>query len=169
MLKWVLQFRVCLKLTQMIWYQFPNYSGNWRIFCVKTERKPMSTTCAINIVNFRTRDQDILPYFTQEHDLVYWNNIFGLLYLMGLQYIGLKIDSSSKIIKQLEMCVAAKCTQISFDTMKFKEQYQNIKTVLEEISFVQHQWSVCINLNKWLSLHHCSLRVRQSGKNTTLS
>lgn len=38
----------------------------------------------VTITSYRTREQDILPYFTKEDKLVFCSNISGLLSFMGL-------------------------------------------------------------------------------------
>lgn len=38
----------------------------------------------VNITSYRTREETILPYITEENSLVYCNDVSGLLHLMGL-------------------------------------------------------------------------------------
>lgn len=106
----------------------------------------------VSITCYRTRERDILPYFTETNDIVYCNNISGLLNLMGLPVYEPKcwrlfIDSSRKSLKCVLVHNGNKLASIPIGhSTKLKEEYQNIKLVLEKISFVQHQWSVCVDL-----------------------
>ncbi|XP_071052774.1 uncharacterized protein [Onthophagus taurus] len=106
----------------------------------------------VSITSYRTRERDILPYFTNLNDIVYCNDISGLLNLMGPpeyqpQDWRLFIDSSKRSLK----CVllhnrnVLASIPIGHSTI-LKEEYKNIKLVLEKISYDQHQWQVCVDL-----------------------
>lgn len=106
----------------------------------------------VTITSYRTREKNILPYFTEDSGLVYCNNVSGLLHLMGLPKYRpedwrLFIDSSKRSLKCVLLHNGNKLASIPIGhSTKLKEEYQNIKLVLEKISFVQHQWSVCVDL-----------------------
>lgn len=106
----------------------------------------------VSITSYRTRERDILPYFTEENDIVYCKNIPGLLNLMGLPVYRpedwrLFIDSSKRSLKCVLLHNGNKLASIPIGhSTKLKEEYENIKLVLEKISYVQHQWSVCVDL-----------------------
>ncbi|PZC80047.1 hypothetical protein B5X24_HaOG215516 [Helicoverpa armigera] len=93
-----------------------------------------------------------LPYFSEEDNFVFCNDIPGLLRSMGLPEYEAKdwrlfIDSSKRSLKCVLLHNGNKyaCVPIGHTT-KLKEEYQNIKMVLEKISYAQHQWLVCVDL-----------------------
>lgn len=104
------------------------------------------------ITSFRTRESELLPYFSEEDNFVFCNDIPGLLRSMGLPKYEAKdwrlfIDSSKRSLKCVLLHNGNKyaCVPIGHTT-KLKEEYQNIKMVLEKISYAQHQWPVCVDL-----------------------
>ena len=106
----------------------------------------------VTITSFRTREQDLLPYFTEEDKLVFCNNVSGLLNCMGLSEYKpenwrLFIDSSKRSLKCVLLHNGNKFASVPIaHSTKLKEEYQNIKTVIEKISYAIHQWSVCVDL-----------------------
>ncbi|XP_061471112.1 uncharacterized protein LOC133379577 [Rhineura floridana] len=105
-----------------------------------------------NITAYRTREEGLLPYFSQDEELVYCNNIPGVLLQMGLPEYRpedwrLFIDSSTRSLK----CVLLQngnryaSLPIAYST-KLKEEYENIKMVLQKFCYHEHQWSICVDL-----------------------
>lgn len=103
------------------------------------------------ITFYRTRDEGFLPYFSEDEDLVYCNNIPALFRKMGMEFIPedwrLFIDSSTRSLKSVLLHNGNRygCIPIAHST-KLKEQYENVKKVLEKICYHQHQLSVCVDL-----------------------
>lgn len=57
------------------------------------------------------------------------------------------IDSSKRSLKCVLLHNGNKFASVPIGhSTKLKEEYQNIKIVLEKISYAQHQWSVCVDL-----------------------
>lgn len=106
----------------------------------------------VTITTYRNRERDILPFFTEANDIVYCNDISGLLNLMGLPIYQPKdwrlfIDSSKKSLKCVLLHNGNKLASIPIGhSTKLKEDYENVKLVLEKISYYQHKWSVCVDL-----------------------
>ena len=96
--------------------------------------------------------QVFFPFFSQDNDLVYCNNIIGLLLKMKIPNYKpedwrLFIDSSKRSLKcvLLHYGNGFASTPIAHST-KLKEEYDNIKTVLQRICYEEHQWSICVDL-----------------------
>lgn len=105
-----------------------------------------------NITFYRKRDKDLLPFFTQENDLVFCNNIKGLLEKMGLpEYTPddwrLFIDSSKRSLKCVLLHNGNKYGSIPIGhSTTMKEEYGTIALVLRKIKYEEHQWSICVDL-----------------------
>ncbi|XP_061443081.1 uncharacterized protein LOC133365351 isoform X1 [Rhineura floridana] len=105
-----------------------------------------------NITAYRTREEGLLPYFSQDEELVYCNNILGLLLQMGLPEYRpedwrLFIDSSTRSLKCVLLHNGNRYASlpIAYST-KLKEEYENIKMVLQKLCYHEHQWSICVDL-----------------------
>jgi hypothetical protein len=101
---------------------------------------------------FRKRDEELLQYFCQESDFVYCKNIPGLLMHMGLpEYKAeewrLFIDSSKRSLKCVLLHNGNKYAAVPIGhSTSMKEQYENIKVVLEKLSYADHNWIICVDL-----------------------
>ena len=104
------------------------------------------------IICYRKRHSEFLPYFTQENDIIYCNDVVSLLRQLGVQHYtpqnrSLFIDSSKWSLK----CVlfhygnSYGSVPLGYSTT-LQEKYDEIKFVRENISYKQHQWIICINL-----------------------
>jgi len=93
-----------------------------------------------------------LPYFTQENEIVYCNNVEGLLKKLGVFGYNpndwrLFIDSGKRSL----YCVllhngnAFRSIPLGHSTT-LKEKYNEIKSVLEKISYYEHNWIICVDL-----------------------
>ena len=93
-----------------------------------------------------------MPYFTRENDIVYCNDVAGLLPQFGVHQYDLQdwrlfIDSSKRSLK----CVLLHngnlhgSVPLGHSTI-LKEKYEKIKFVLEKISYRQHQRIICVDL-----------------------
>ena len=104
------------------------------------------------ITYYRCRERNLLPFFTSENDLVYCNNVEGLMLHMGMQEYQpaqwrLFIDSSKRSLKCVLLHNGNKygCIPIGHST-KMTEKQENIAVVLEKIAYSQHQWLICVDL-----------------------
>ena len=111
--------------------------------CLQTDAK---------ITFYRNRETGILPLFSRDNDLVYCNVIIGLLLKMKIPNYRpedwrLFIVSFKKSLKCVLLHNGNRFASkpIAHST-KLKEEYDNIKTVLQRICFEEHQWSICVDL-----------------------
>ena len=103
------------------------------------------------ITFYRKRHGEFLPYFAQENEIVYCNNVEGLLKRLGVFEYNrndwrLFIDSCKRSLK----CVlhngnAFRSIPLRHSTI-LKEKYSEIKFVLEKISYYEHNWIICFDL-----------------------
>ena len=87
-----------------------------------------------------------------EENLLFHDNIEGLITTMGTSYILLEwrvfIDSSKRSMKYVLLHNGNKLAFIPIGhSIQMKETYENIKTILDRIKYVEHQWIICGNLN----------------------
>ena len=101
------------------------------------------------ITFFRNRDDLLLRFFTMEDNLVYCNNIPGLLAKMGLLDYNsdkwrLFIDSSKRSLKCVLLHKGSNfaCVPIGHSVV-VKEQYLNVKIVLNKLCYSEHNWAIC--------------------------
>ena len=100
----------------------------------------------------RNRETGILPFFSQGNDLVYCNNIIGLLFKTKIPNYRpedwrLFIDSSKRSLKCVLLHNGNRFASIPIaHSTKLKEEYDSIKTVLQRICYEKHQWSICVDL-----------------------
>ena len=104
------------------------------------------------ITFYRNWETGIFPFSSLDNDLVYCNNIIGLLLKMKIPNYRpedwrLFIDSSKRSLKCVLLHNGNRfaSTPIAHST-KLKEEYDNIKTVLQRICYEKHQWSICVDL-----------------------
>lgn len=103
------------------------------------------------ITFYRTREKDLLPFFCQENNLVFCQDIRGLLIKMGLpEYIPddwrLFIDSSKRSLKCVLLHNGNKYGSIPLaHSTKMKEEYDTVALVMEKIKFHEHQWIICVD------------------------
>ncbi|KAJ8957397.1 hypothetical protein NQ318_004877 [Aromia moschata] len=104
------------------------------------------------ITFYRTREKDMLPFFSQEDNLVFCHEIRGLMKEMGLsEYIPddwrLFIDSSKRSLKCVLLHNGKKIGSIPLaHSTKLKEEYNTIALVLQKIKYHEHQWLICVDL-----------------------
>ena len=106
-----------------------------------------------NKVNFyRYRKKGPIKFFKMEENLLFRDNIEGLIITMGTSYIPLKwrlfIDSSKRSMKCVMLHNSNKLAFIPIGhSIQMKETYKNIKTILDRIKYVEHDWIICGDLN----------------------
>ena len=103
------------------------------------------------ITFYRKRHIDFLPYFTYENDIVYCNDVPGLLRQLGVQHYEpqdwrLFIDSSKRSLKCVFLHNGNLYGSVPLGhSTTLKEKYNEIKFVLEKSSYRQHQWIICVD------------------------
>lgn len=106
------------------------------------------------ITVYRNREQEMRPFFTcdKQHDLVYCNDIPKLINSLkdGVYKPDewrLFIDSSIRSLKVILLHNTNVLAPIPIaHSTVLKESYENVKIVLERISYVEHQWKICGDL-----------------------
>ena len=101
---------------------------------------------------YRTREGSLLHFFSKEDDLVYCNDVAGLLGLMGVSPYccedwRLFIDSSKASLKIVLLHNGNKFAPVPIGhSTKMKEEYDAIKLVLEKLDYNTHKWLICVDL-----------------------
>ena len=104
------------------------------------------------ITYYQNRHAEFLPYFTQEKDIVFCNNVEGVLKKLGVtQYDPndwrLFIDSCKQSLKCVLLHNGNDFGSIPFGhSTTIKEKYSDIKFVLEKIGHNKHNWIICVDL-----------------------
>ncbi|GFV22119.1 uncharacterized protein TNCV_5006021 [Trichonephila clavipes] len=94
-----------------------------------------------NITFYRTREKNLLPFISQEKDLVFCNDVGGLLQQMVLKKYQpsdwrLFIDSSKRCLKCVLLKNGNKYGSIPIaHSVTLKEEYANIAKVMETIKY----------------------------------
>ncbi|KAI6648298.1 hypothetical protein LOD99_12107 [Oopsacas minuta] len=117
----------------------------------KIERK-QSTPQGTNVTLYRYREQEFQQYFCKKNGLVFCPNVEGLLLAMGVPNYNpsdwrLFIESSKRSLK----CVLLHNGNIFGSipigySVKLKEEYNNVKEILEIIKYSAHDWVICVDL-----------------------
>ena len=103
------------------------------------------------ITFYRNREQKLLQYFTKEKNLVYCNDIQGLLLEMGIPNYNPKdwrlfLDSSKVSLKCVLLHNGNKHASIPIGhSTTLKEQYKSIKIVLHKLAYEEHHWLICVD------------------------
>lgn len=98
------------------------------------------------------KEREHLPYFSSENDIVFCNDIGGLLTKMGLpRYQAdewrLFIDSSKRSLKCVLLHIGNKYAAVPIGhSTKLKEEYETIRLVLEKLKYRDHEWVICVDL-----------------------
>ena len=92
-----------------------------------------------------------MPYITLENNIVHCNDVTGLLRQLGVQQYDpqdwrLFIDSSKRRLKCVLLHNGNLYGSVLGYSTTLKEKYDEIKFVLEKISYKQHQWIICVDL-----------------------
>ena len=85
-------------------------------------------------------------------NLLFRDNIEGLITIMGTSYLLLEwrlfIDSSKRSMKCVLLHNGNKLAFILIGhSIQMKETYENTKTILDRIKYVEHEWIICGDLN----------------------
>ena len=105
-----------------------------------------------SVTFYRNREAELRKYFHSDGQLVYCADVEGLLLALGLPAYRssewrLFIDSSNRSLK----CVLLHNGNIYAavpvgHSVTLKEEYENIKLVLERLKYHEHQWLICVDL-----------------------
>lgn len=101
---------------------------------------------------YRNREKDLLQYFKVESDFVYCHDVSGLLNAMGLTTYNpiewrLFIDSSKRSLKCVLLHNGNVYGSIPIGhSVHLKEEYGNIKKVIELLRYEDHKWIICVDL-----------------------
>ena len=101
---------------------------------------------------YRKRDELFLPYFKEEKQLVYCDNVSGLVGELGIPLYNLEewrifLDSFKRSLKCILLHNENKyrIVPISHSTV-LKEQQDDIRTVMDLLKYHQHGWIICVDL-----------------------
>jgi len=105
----------------------------------------------VKISGFRFREAKLLPYFQEDENIVFCNNIPGLVKEMGIEFRAedwrLFLDSSTRSFKCVLLHNGNKYAALPIAYSKtLKEEYTNIKMVLEKLCYNEHQLLICVDL-----------------------
>ena len=101
---------------------------------------------------YRNREEKLRKYFQSDGQLVYYTNVKGLLLAMGLSACRsndwrLFIDSSKRSFKCVLLRNGNHYGSIPIGhSVTLKDNYENIKVVLERLKYCVHQWLICVDL-----------------------
>ena len=105
----------------------------------------------VSISFFRKRHIDLASFFSQQDDVCYCNDIYGLMQSLDQQYEPSEwrffIDSNKTSLKAVLLHNGNKkpSVPIAYST-KTKETYEKMKQLLACIRYDTHQWHVCGDL-----------------------
>jgi len=106
----------------------------------------------VKMTAFRTREEKFLQYFSEDNDLVYCHDVPGLLHHLGLPAYDpedwrLFIDGSTRSLKCVLLYNGTTYASIPLaHSTTLKEEYENIKMILQKLSYHEHGWSICVDL-----------------------
>ena len=100
--------------------------------------------------------KNFIPFFSQEGELVYCNDVLGLVKSFNIAYKAdewrLFIDSSKRSLKAVLLHNGNKYASLPVaHSVHLKECYENLDLVLSKIRYKDHDWIICGDL-KVLSL-----------------
>lgn len=100
---------------------------------------------------YRNREKDLVSFFSKEGDLVYCNNVPGVMASFNVEYVPedwrLFIDSSKRSLKAVLLHNGNKYASVPVGhSVHLKETYQNLDVVLNNISYSTHKWMICGDL-----------------------
>ena len=105
-----------------------------------------------SVLFYRNREEKLRKYFQSDGQLVYCTDVEGLLLAMGLSAYRsndwrLFIDSSKRSLKCFCSIMVTQYGSIPIGhSVTLKENYENIKVVLERLKYCVHQWLICVDL-----------------------
>ena len=100
---------------------------------------------------FRNRQEEFQDFYTEENDLVYCNNICGVMDVLDHEHKTtewrLFIDSSKTSLKAVLLHNGNKFPSVPLAyATNMKETYENLKILLEKIQYDKYCWTICCDL-----------------------
>ena len=100
---------------------------------------------------FPTRHEEFLPFFYMDESLGYCADVNGLLKRPGIQTyvpedLRISVDSSRRSLKLVLLHNGNQCASASVPLARsttMKEKYEEMKVVLENISYYEHNCVIC--------------------------
>lgn len=105
----------------------------------------------VSVCVFRKRHKNLAPFFDMENNLVFCNDINGLLAALNINHKPkewrLFIDSSTLSLKAVLLHIGNILPSIPIGyAVHMKESYDNMKYLLTCIKYDEHQWQICGDL-----------------------
>lgn len=98
---------------------------------------------------FRYRENNFLPYFSEEGELVFCTDVRGLLNQFNIPYKStdwrLFIDSFKRSLKVVLLYNGNMSIPVGH-SVHLKELYENLEFVLDKIKYDDHKWITCSDL-----------------------
>ena len=123
----------------------------------------LDPTCKVS--KYRKRHLSFARFFTvsQPHSLYYYSDIFGVFNEIGIDYNPadwrLFIDSSVKSLKAVLLHNRNEFASISVGhSVHMKEEYENVKTLLNMMKYTSHNWELCGDFKMFRSVLAWSTR-----------
>jgi len=103
------------------------------------------------ITFYRDRDIQFRKYFTDVENLVYCNNIEGLINEYNISYEAnnwrLFIDSSTRSLKAVLLHNGNQYAPLPVGhSVALNEEYHNLRFLLEKLDYDKHKWQICGDL-----------------------
>ncbi|GFV35888.1 uncharacterized protein TNCV_2866471 [Trichonephila clavipes] len=100
---------------------------------------------------YRFREKEFVPFFTQEGDLVFCNNVPAMLEMFEIMYEPEKwrllIDSSKRSLKAVLLHNGNRYASVPVGhSVHSKECYENLEFILNTLSYSDHKWTICGDL-----------------------
>lgn len=105
----------------------------------------------VKITTYRKRHISLATFYSKEDELVFCNNIDGLMSALGHKHLSkewrLFIDGSKRSLKAvlLHNGNILPSLPVAYGA-HLKETYDILKLILEKINYVKHKWHVCADL-----------------------
>jgi hypothetical protein len=133
----------------------------------------------VKVTSFRRRTAALSNIFSMAGDLCYCNNIFALFTEFGIEYDKeewrLFIDASKCSIKAVLLHNGNVYPSVPLAySVTMRENYQNIKEILQCIQYANHKWAVCADfkviaivtgLQLGYTKYCCFFPVKKSSQN----
>ena len=100
---------------------------------------------------FRNRQEEFQDFYSEENDLVYCNNICGVMDVLDREHKTtewrLFTDSSKSSLKAVLLHNGNKFPSVPLAyATNMKETYENLKILLEKIQYDKYCWTICCDL-----------------------
>lgn len=100
------------------------------------------------ITFFRHRDEELKSFYLQDNDLIFCNNVCGVMNILGIRYKieewRLFIDASKTSLKTVLLHNGNNLPSVPVGYgANMKESYETMKFLLEKIQNDEHKWNIC--------------------------